>query len=320
MSVRAGATVDPVAQRAIEWELMLRSGGESSFDRAQFEAWLCADPANAAAWSRLQERLGRLKGLQQASGAAVREALDEPVRSRRALLATGAGVGICTLAGLGVHQLITTYAFDADYWNSRSTAPLRARLPDGTQVLLGASARIYAGAHRPAGDIYLASGQITASRPASGHSVTLVQTRDGAVLAEASARLSIDLLTSHTVIAVERGDASIISRSGVKARMASGSAWSLSANYVRQMPETAGNIFSWVSGQLIVLDRPVEDIIETFGRYYPGIVRYPSSIRGRQVSGLFSLNQIELALRQLAEGLGLSMSLYGKLAAIATEA
>lgn len=311
------SALDPAAQEAIDWEVRLRSGEVSQEERDAFTAWRHADPAHEEAWTRLQQRLGRLSALRGTSGVAVRKALDEPSRNRRRLVKAGAGVAAAVLAGVGTRQLVSAWALDADYHNGHA-APQRIALDGDIPVTAGAAARVYAG-ERAQGDIYLAAGQIATDAGRRGYQPLVVTTRDGMVRAE-RARVSVDVLRLHTVVAVQGGDAVLTVHQGRRLRVPDGSAWSLSAGQIARMPETSADIFSWTRGTLVVLDRAVPDVVETLGRYFGGYIRFPQAALSRRVSGVFPLNDVEGALQQLAESLGFSLKLYGNVLAVATQA
>lgn len=310
------STLDPAVQEAIDWEVRLRSGEISQEERNAFKAW-CANPAHQDAWTRLQQRLGRLSPLQGTSGEAVQRALDEPSRTRRRLVKLGAGGAAVVLAGIGTRQLVSAWSLDADYHNG-NTAPQRIALDGSIPVTAGAAARVYTREREP-GDIYLAAGQIATEAGRPSGRPTVVTTRDGIVTTE-RARVSVDVLRLHTVVAVQGGDAVVTGHQGRRLRVPDGSAWSLSAGEITRMPETSADIFSWTRGTLVVLDRAVPDVVETLGRYFSGYIRFPATALSRRVSGVFALDDVEGALQQLAESLGFSLALYGNVLAVATQA
>ncbi|MDR6380766.1 DUF4880 domain-containing protein [Paraburkholderia caribensis] len=309
-------TLDVAIQEAIEWEVALRAGDVSSDERARFENWRLADPSHDAAWAKLQARLKKFSALEGASSAAVRRAVDEPSHTRRRLLKIGAGVATGVLAGVGTKELIKAFALDADLHNG-DAAPENVALDDGVRLTLGASTRVYVPAKGPQGDIFVASGQIATGARAEASSLIAVRTRDGMVQTS-TAKLSVDALRTHTVVAVQGGDAILTDRNGGRVKAIDGTAWSLSSHRIQRMPETSSDIFAWTTGTLVVLDRAVPDVVETLARYFKGYVRFPSAALSRRVSGVFPLDDIEASLRQLAEGLGLSLNFYGKALAIAT--
>jgi transmembrane sensor len=310
-------TLDPATQEAIDWEVRLRSGEVTQEERDAFTAWRSADPAREEAWTRLQQRLGRLGALQGASGVAVRRALEEPTRGRRRLLKAGGGGAAVLLAGIGTRRLVSAWSLDADYQNGRVNSQ-RIVLGGDLQVMAGAAARVYVDG-RTRGDIYLAAGQIAVEVDRRGYQPIVVTTRDGVVHTE-SARVSVDVLRLHTIVAVQGGDAVLAVQHGRLLRVPDGSAWSLSGGKIAHMPETSADIFSWTQGSLVVLDRAVPDVVETLGRYFDGYIRFPEGALSRRVSGVFSLNDVKGALQQLAESLGFSLKLYGNVLAVATQA
>jgi len=255
--------------------------------------------------------------LQGTSSEAVRRALDEPSRHRRRLLKAGAGLGGIVLAGIATRQLVSTFSLDADYHNG-DVVPQRVQFDGNVSVTAGAATRVYTRAREQA-DLYLAAGQVATDPNRAGHQSVVVTTRDGTVRTE-RARVSVDVLRLHTVVAVQGGDAVLAVPHGRRLRVPDGSAWSLSGGQIARMPETSVDIFSWTRGTLVVLDRAVPDVIETLGRYFGGYIRFPEAALSRRVSGVFPLDDAPAALRQLAESLGFSLNLYGKMLAVATPA
>jgi transmembrane sensor len=309
--------LDAVSKAAIEWEVKLRDSEMTVSDRSQFDAWLRANPSHEDAWVRLQSRLGRLSPLKDAPASAVSKALREPSHARRRILKAGAGAAVGILAGIGTRELVSHYSPSADYRNE-NVAPEKLALNNGVPLTLGASTRLYRTDQHHSEGFYLASGQI-ATGVAGGMAPSLqVSTRDGTVRAR-GAQLSVDALQLHTVVAIQGGDAILSVRGGSAVKAPDGSAWALAKGRAIRMPETSDDIFSWTRGTLVVLDRAVPDVVETLGRYFHGYIRFPESAMSRRVSGVFPLSDVEAALRQLAEGLGLSLGVYGKVLAVASD-
>jgi len=310
------AALDAAAKEAIQWEVRLRNGTLPDRELKEFEAWKAARSANADAWERLQARLARLRGLRGTSAQAVRQALDEPSHTRRRVLKIGAG--LATLAGVGVatRQLVRSYGLDADYRNP-GVAAERVALADGVPVTLGASARVYRDDDGSSqSDIFLASGPIIAEARGTAAKAMSISTRYGMVRAE-RARVGVDSLKFHTVVAVQGGDALLYTRGGSSVRIQDGSAWSLRGGEVAQMPESAPDVFAWEHGALVVINRPVPDLVETLSRYFGGYIHFPQTALAHNVSGVFMLTDAKASIKQLASTLGLSVNFYGQGLAVA---
>jgi transmembrane sensor len=304
------------AQDAIDWEIMLRDDGVTAADREAFETWRQADEAHDEAWTRLQERLGRFAALEGTSSKAVRRALDEPSRARRRSLKAGVSIASAVLAAAGTREMVRALSLDADFRNGQPL-PRRISLSDETPLTAGARARLYT-ADQGRGHVYLAAGQLATDQARAHVQPLVVTTRDGSVSTD-GARVSVDVLRLHTVVAVQGGNALLTAHTGERVRMPDGTAWSVASGKIARMPETSVDIFSWTRGALVVLDRPFSDVVETLQRYYAGYIRFPSSAYTRRVSGVFTLADIQAALSQLAESLGFSLRCYGTVMAVATE-
>lgn len=71
---------DPVASRAIEWMVLLRSGVANAHEWSEFEGWRRADPLHEAACRRIEQVLGRMDSCP--FNAASRKALLAPLKRR----------------------------------------------------------------------------------------------------------------------------------------------------------------------------------------------------------------------------------------------
>ena len=131
------------------------------------------------------------------------------------------------------------------------------------------------------------------------------------------ARVSVESLKFHTGVAVQGGDALLYTRGGSPVRIQDGSAWSLRGGAMAQMLESAQDVFAWEHGALVVINRPVPDLVETLSRYFGGYIHFPQNALAHNVSGVFTLTDAQASIKQLASTLGLSVNFYGQALAVA---
>lgn len=68
-------------------------------------------------------------------------------------------------------------------------------------------------------------------------------------------------------------------------------------------------LLAWRQGRLVFEDMPLGDVVAELGRYYPGrIILSRNSIRQLVVTGNYRLDDIEAAVRTLADAAGVRMT------------
>jgi transmembrane sensor len=145
----AGDRIEPegVAEAAARWFVRLQDEAATGDDWLAFEAWLAASPEHTAAYERLEQAWVDLDAEPPRARNDVLPFLSpskpraRPPLSRRAWLATGAGLAASVAVGVLVADQVTAPAPAQTY----VTAPGQTReirLSDGTRMRLNASSRV----------------------------------------------------------------------------------------------------------------------------------------------------------------------------------
>ncbi|MBY6240317.1 FecR family protein [Methylosinus sp. Sm6] len=291
-----GARSGAAHEAAIEWWVLAKAGELSGARRADFEAWLAADPAHAAAYADIARMFEEARALRPAHAPAKR-ASRRPTAALAALLAASLAVFACF-----DHLSILLQADHATgVAESKSVT-----LSDGSRVELDAGSAIALRFEPGRRVVRLLAGEAwfvvapDAARPfvveAAGGSVTALGTAFDVALREGGAHVSVG---EHRV-AVASGGA----RVEVGERQST--AFETAAPGQPPVSVAADAIAAWRRGALVVEDRPLGEVLATLARYRHGAVLClrPSTC-ARRVSGVFSTSEPLTTLREIEFFLGL---------------
>ncbi|QLF92037.1 FecR domain-containing protein [Pseudomonas sp. ABC1] len=287
---------------AAGWYARLSSGVPSPADEAEWALWHAADPLHQQAWQRIQavrEQVGRVPV--RIARDTLRPRSTHP--SRRELL--GFAVLLGGAAWLGWRSDYRQ-AWQADY---RSAVGERQthRLADGSRLLLntGTALDVHFDPQQRLlrllrGEILVETAADTLQRP------FLVDTPHGRVQA---------LGTRFTVRTDEQGSEVIVLQSAVLVTPLQGSAQRVEAGQTGRFDDrglapvqrNAPGVAAWQQGSLVVVDRPLHEVLAELSRYRTGILRCDPAIADLNVSGAFPIDDTDLALAALESGLGLTV-------------
>lgn len=294
-------------QRALEWQVTLWSGEVRDEERAGFERWLAQDPRHEAAWAQVQHSGGRLGALGlPAAGEALRAASAARASASRRKLLRSLGL----VAGVGVAAYTVGVRPD---WRSVVAAHRTGTgerreidLPDGTRLVLNTASAIDLRFTRHARDVLLRAGEVfvaTAAdpslRPFSVH------TAQGAVRAIGTRFTVRQLNDGHSLVAVEQGAVEIqpVAPGAQALRLETGQRVWFSAQSVERPIASNPTETAWTRGLLIAERLRLEDVLAELGRHRTGVLRCDPAVRDLVVSGVYPLDDTELALATLAQAL-----------------
>lgn len=307
-SPMAEATV----QQALEWQVTFWSGETTARERAAFDRWLAQDPAHAQAWqavqctdSRIQSATGPLAGAALRAADASRRATGR----RRLLGAAGllAGAGVAAYAVRGSPPLQSLLAEHRTGRGERRAL----LLPDGTRLTLNTDSAVDLRFTALARDVHLRAGEIfvaTAPDPqaAAGQASRpfTVHTRHGAVRAIGT-RFTVRQSDGRSRAAVEQGAVQIQPglAGAAPVRLATGQqAWFSEAAVETPVAADAGHA-AWTRGLLVAERMRLQDLLAELGRYRSGVLRCDPAVADLVVSGVYRLDDTDLALSTLAQAL-----------------
>ncbi|MBG0811571.1 FecR domain-containing protein [Methylosinus sp. H3A] len=282
---------------AIEWWIRETAGELVGEARAEFDAWLAADPAHARAYADISGMFAQARELRPARRPQQRLARPGRAAAWGGLLAASIAIAVW----FGDLSLLWRADHSTGVGERRT-----AILADGSRVELdGASAvaiHFEAGRRRVrllAGEAWFEVAPDPA-RPfvveAAGGEVTALGTAFDVALTAGGARVAVG---EHRV-AVASGGGKVIVAERQQTSFAA------EAPAARPGDVAAEAIGAWRRGALVVEDRPLGEVLATFGRHRHGRVYclWPS-ICARRVSGVFSAAEPLTALREIEFFLGL---------------
>lgn len=295
--------------QALEWQDTFWSGEVTQQERDGFAQWLNAAPEHAQAWAQVQRTDTQLQALARpAAGQALRTRA-APQR-RRALLGIA---GLLAGGGLAAHAVREAAPWQRVLADHRSARGERREivLPDGTRIMLGSASAIdvhYSAGERQLrlldGEIFITTATDASARP------FMVHTAQGRVRALGT-RLSVRQTDDWIQVGVEQGAVEISpARGGVAARqrLDAGQQARFGQASVQAVTPLDANATAWARGVLVAERMRLEDFLAALGRYRSGMLRCDPAVRDLVISGVYPLDDTDLALRILAQALPLQVS------------
>lgn len=292
-----GPNDDSAGEAAIEWWVRSRTGF-SREERAAFEAWRAADPANARAFDDVVRMCGKLSALQPSR---------QPSRLSSSRLSWGFGTAALAAASLVliVDFNDLTIMLHADY-SVGAQAPKLVSLEDGSRVQLDARSAIEVAYSEYERRLALTKGEAwfevakDPARPfiveAAGGTITARGTAFDVALQQPGARV---IVTEHRV-SVLSGGKTVIVEQGEETTFGNGIA---AASPSRIDVETAT---AWRSRLLVVEKQPLGEVLARLGQYHHGYVFCANTaICSRRITGVFGTDDPLQALHEIEASLGL---------------
>jgi transmembrane sensor len=284
---------------AVDWWIRMRQGALSADEKAAFEAWRAADPANAAAFDDMAEMCGFVENIAPNRPAARQRPAARRLWAGAATIAAALGlVGLIGFADLADWLRADLYTSVGD---RRSVT-----LEDGSRVELDARSAIALHFSAERRSLALLRGEAwfqvapDAARPfvveAAGGAVTALGTAFDVAVDGGEARVTV---TEHRVEVTSGGDAVIVDE---------GAQTAFSADHAAGPPQSVDikRAISWRRGKLIFENRPLGEVLATLGRHRRGYVYCLGVERcARRVTGVFDADDPARALREIETFLGL---------------
>lgn len=289
---------------AARWYARLLSGSATEQERSDWQHWLQADPLHRLAWTRMQgvsEQMAAIPG--RLAGPVLRGA----GQSRRQVLR-----GLALLAGAGSLGALgwrseTAQHLLADY---RTGVGERREVPlaDGSSLLLNTDTSVnvrFDGQQRVlellAGEMLFNAAFDSLQRPLR------IDTRFGRVQTQA-ARLWVRSTGAQDQVAVLEQAAQVSLGSGASRVLHAGQSLDFGARDLGPVLASDGALGAWQQGSIIAIRRPLGELLAELSRYRHGVLRCSADIAGLQISGVFPVDNIDLALGALETGFALRIS------------
>ncbi|PMY38031.1 MULTISPECIES: FecR domain-containing protein [Pseudomonas] len=295
---------------AARWYARLHSGTATDADRVAWDSWLAADPLNRQAWQRMAavaEQMASVPGalaaptLSKAGNSSRRQVL------RSALLLTSAG----TLGWLGWRSQAAQNLM-CDY-RTRVGERREFRLADGSSLLLNTDTSVnlrFDGHQRVLellwGEILVSTAPDPLLRPFK------VVTRHAQVLALGTRFIVRSQPGGGEVAVLEKAVEVSVPGSGSAMRVEAGQRVAFNDRSLGMQRGNDVSVGAWQQGSIIAIDRPLAALLNDLSRYRPGVLRWDPAIGELKVSGVFPIDDTDLALAALESGFALRVTRYSR--------
>lgn len=303
---------ESAVQRALEWQVTFWSGEVTARERAAFDRWLAQDADHARAWSEVQRMGQRVRSLTgPVEGEALRAAdAARSASTRRTLLRT---VGLLATAGVAAYAARNTPPIQSMLAEHRTGRGERRDLvlPDGTRLVLNTDSAIDLRFTTQARDLLLRAGEVfiaTAPDPRSASGLAsrpfTLHTRHGAVQAIGT-RFTVRLSDGRSMVSVDEGAVQVQPRLAATEpfRLEAGQRAWFSPTAVESPAASTPGDSAWTHGQLVAERMRLRDFLAELGRYRRGLLRCDPAVQDLVVSGVYPLDDTDLALSTLAHAL-----------------
>lgn len=298
---RGQGPTDEQKDSAALW-LAKRTGGTLSVDeQRELEDWLNADPANRLAWDEMRVLWARLEApsVELAAAAAPRAFTPGQFRPPGGWLTLG---GIGAIAALFVWllnpNLLQNLQADVVSGYAYSTP---VALPDGSLAKIGADTALAFDFDGKRRHVRLLRGEaffnvVAGSEPAFTIDV------GGDLIRVVGTEFSVDRIADRTTVVVEHGKVAVTGARDEKSKYLTPGQQVTIVSGAGGEVETADldASFAWISGRLVVRQRPVSEVLAELGRHTPKWLLLGSGIVDRPISGTFPLDDVDGSLDTIA--------------------
>ncbi|SCZ31156.1 MULTISPECIES: FecR domain-containing protein [unclassified Pseudomonas] len=295
---------------AAQWYAKLHSGITTDADRAGWNAWLSADPLHGQAWQRMTAVAEQMASVPGALAAPTLS--DNHNRSRRQvlrsvlLLTSASGLG-----WLGWRSQATQNLF-CDY---RTTVGERRefQLADGSTLLLNTDTSVNVRFDANQRRLELLRGEIlvtTAVDPL--RRPFKVATGPVEVLALGTRFIVRGQARGGEVAVLEKAVEVSLPAIGSRRRVEAGQRLDFNDRSLGTLRGNDVSVGAWQKGSIIAIDRPLAALLEELSRYRNGVLRCDPAIGDLKVSGVFPVDDTDLALAALESGFSLRVTRYSR--------
>ncbi|WJD62959.1 FecR domain-containing protein [Pseudomonas kurunegalensis] len=300
---------DEVLDQAITWMVRLQSGYADEPALQGCLYWRKLHPLHEAAWQSLQSNestFSKLASLPGVPGGVARDTLERmqhhQLGRRRLLQVLGTGL---VIGGVGWQSQEQVRLWGADYTTSvgqRRTVILA----DGTRLQLNTNSAVevaFTNSQRLInllqGEIFIDTGPDEGS-PAGRRSFW-VHTAQARLQALGTA-FAVRQEETRTQLLVEQSRV-LIHQSTQQQLVAAGEEYSISTEGSRKLQQSEMDASAWTRGQLVARSLPLQELLLELARYQRGWISCSPQVAGLKVSGVFQLDDIDLALDALGDSM-----------------
>jgi transmembrane sensor len=288
-----------IAEHAIAWFARMRADHVSEQERAQFQAWLNANPAHAEAYRQIDRfwmnpEFDRMLGEMPLS---TRSSRSFTIR-RRAMLALAASVMLAAV----LYRPALIDCLRADYCTG--VGEVRSvQLADGSRVTLNSASAVNVAFEPALRQVRLISGEAYFEvrrdpehpfQVEGNYSMTRV----------VGTRFTVREQDRSDIVTVISGLVEVGQGDRKSPLLKANERVSVTAEQLGEVEAVSGNTAAWVKGKLLFDNVSLEEVVAEIGRYRRGaVVIRNEQLKNLRVSGRFDVNDTDKALQSLAETL-----------------
>ena len=314
-----------ILDEASRWVAAMEGRALPPAEQARFDAWLNADPRHAQAHAEMRDIWLHFGALPE--GPALRASRPRPQSRRRRFGTWRSGTAIPsrierkTVAAATVTACTALLCFGAiQDWPTRwqadaitATGETRiVALSDGSRIQLGTNSAVaydYSPGHRT---VRLLKGEAVFTVAADPARPFRVDAADGSTTA----------LGTQFLVRRDEGTTRIVvteHKVQVRGSLADGGAPIVrEGQSIRYGPSGIGPVtnvraddaIAWTDNMLVFKDRPLGEVVSEIGRYHGGYLRVSEPARALRVSGVFRIDDPDMAIEQLRRSLDLRVTSY----------
>ncbi|MBO1110910.1 DUF4880 domain-containing protein [Bordetella petrii] len=299
---------DPVVREAIAWWVKLQSGEGGAAAAQACTRWRAADPRHESAWARLESLARAVRGI-PADFAHAHLAGQPRSRPRRAVLKGLAAALVLGGTGAAVREWTPWQRLLSDY-STRVGERRRVLLPGDIRMDLASDTAVSAEIGGGQRQLTLWRGQMgILIQDADGMAPLVVSAADSRVEA-LHARFALLREAGGARIDVYEGSLKVLGRDGGARLLSAGSALSRRHGAWHEGPAEPGG-GAWADGLLVANGDRLDAVLAQLARYRPGALSASAEVAGLPVSGVFPLDDTDLALAMLRHTLPISITHWG---------
>lgn len=301
-------------EEAAQWLALIDAADASDSDLRAFDAWKARSPRHAELIALLQGQLQQLQRQEQLlrmPGEHLLETLNAP-SSRRRFLQRGASLlGLAALATLASRFDGLGLVRPGDL-SSATAERKRVVLPDGSELTLNARSRVSPAFSPESRQLHLRHGELflkvraDAVWPFTDQPLRIIT--DQGVLDTRRATLQVTQGTDEARLLVLAAHVDLLTRDGQHLQLQAGQRARFDGHGLLAVDTVHADETTWLSGRLRVRDQPLGEVIEALRAYRPGLIQITPEAARLRVSGIYPLDDSDLALQVLQDSLKLRIT------------
>ena len=303
---------DPVVDEALDWFARLRGARtdrESQETLRAFAQWLERDPRNRDEFDTLEKIWGSASFLEAVKGLPVRSGRRRAAPARRYLRGAAAATAALLLVGLWQYPALMI-AWNADY-STAAGDQTTVQLPDGSTMMLNTASAVSVDFDNGRRAVTLLQGEAFFDVRRDPSRPFLVTAQYGEVAVTGTA-FSVRTAESQDEVFLERGKVEVhcLCDRAEGTELNPGEGVSITASAVSSVrARDGGAALAWREGRIMFDSAHFGVVLDELRRYYPRrIVVMNSRVNRLVVTGNYRLDNIEGAVRTLADAAGVKMT------------